>query len=327
MTDPAPRLRVGFLGPHGTFTEQALLTQPYLAAAELVALPTIPDVLEATESGHTDVGFVPIENSIEGTVNLTIDTLAFGTRLLIQREVVLEIEMHLLAAPGVALADVRRVVSFPHAWAQCRRFLHEHLPGVDLVAATSTAEAARLAGEDPRPDTAAIAPALAGKLYGLEALATDIEDHDTNQTRFVVVARDGVPAPTGHDKTSVVVYQRANVPGSLISILQEFAARTINLSKLESRPTKSGGLGDYCFIIDFEGHVADELVADTLRDLRVKHGGVKFLGSYPAGTGKGAELRREADAAWREADEWLADLRARVGAGPLGGVGGPGGAG
>ncbi len=325
MTDPAPRLRVGFLGPHGTFTEQALLTQPYLAVQELVALPTIPDVLEATESGRLDVGFVPIENSIEGTVNLTLDTLAFGTELLIQREVVLEIEMHLLAAPGVALPDVRRVVSFPHAWAQCRGFLHEHLPGVDLVAATSTAEAARLVGEDPRPDTAAIAPALAGKLYGLEALATEIEDHDTNQTRFVVVARDGVPPPSGHDKTSVVVYQRADVPGSLISILQEFAARTINLSKLESRPTKSGGLGDYCFIIDFEGHVADELVADTLRDLRVKHGGVKFLGSYPAGTGDGVERRREADAAWTEADEWLADLRRRVGGGPLGG--GAGGAG
>ena len=117
---------------------------------------------------------------------------------------------------------------------------------------------------------------------GWTSLAADIADHDGNQTRFVVVARDGVPAPTGHDKTSVVIYQRANEPGSLISILQEFAARRINLSKLESRPTKAGGLGDYCFVIDADGHIGDELMADALRALHAKQGGVKFLGSYPA---------------------------------------------
>ena len=116
-------------------------------------------------------------------------------------------------------------------------------------------------------------------------LAADIADHDGNQTRFVVVARDGVPAPTGHDKTSVVIYQRADEPGSLISILQEFAARRINLSKLESRPTKAGGLGDYCFVIDADGHIGDELVADALRALHAKQGDVKFLGSYPAAGG------------------------------------------
>ena len=132
---------------------------------------------------------------------------------------------------------------------------------------------------------------MAGKLYGLDVVASDVADHDGNQTRFVAVARDGVAAPTGHDKTSVVVYQRANAPGSLISILQEFAARRINLNKLESRPTKSGGLGDYCFIIDMEGHIADEVVADALRGLHSKQGGVKFLGSYPAGGDHGEAVR------------------------------------
>ncbi len=143
-------------------------------------------------------------------------------------------------------------------------------------------------------------------------LARDIADHDGNQTRFVVVARDGIPPPTGHDKTTVVVYQRANEPGSLISILQEFAARRINLSRLESRPTSAGGLGDYCFVIDADGHVADELLADTLRELHAKQGGVKFLGSYPAAGVHAHSAREHADARWRQADDWLAALRSRI---------------
>ena len=159
---------------------------------------------------------------------------------------------------------------------------------------------------------AAIAPRIAGELYGLEVLAADIADHDGNQTRFVVVGRDGVPAPTGHDKTSVVVYQRADEPGSLISILQEFAARRINLSKLESRPTKAGGLGDYCFVIDADGHIADELLADALRALHAKQGGVKFLGSYPAAGAHATTTREHADVRWRQADDWMSALRSRI---------------
>jgi prephenate dehydratase len=170
-----------------------------------------------------------------------------------------------------------------------------------------------MVGEQKPTGTAAIGPPLAGKLYGLEVIAADVADHDGNQTRFVVVARDGVAHPTGHDKTSVVVYQRANAPGSLISILQEFAARRINLNKLESRPTKSGGLGDYCFIIDMEGLIADEVVADALRGLHSKQGGVKFLGSYPAGGDHGEAVRAQADSAWREAEAWIASLRSKIG--------------
>jgi prephenate dehydratase len=269
-------------------------------------------VLQAVADGEVDIGFVAIENSIEGTVNLTQDGLIFNHDLLIQREVVLDVEQCLVGPPGSALAEVKVVLSIPVATAQCLRFLTTALPDAELRAANSTAEAAHQVGQDTVPGLAAIAPRIAAQLYGLDVLAADIADHDDNQTRFVVVARDGVPAPTGHDKTTVVIYQRADEPGSLISILQEFAARRINLSKLESRPTKAGGLGDYCFVIDADGHIVDELMADALRALHAKQGGVKFLGSYPAAGEHGDSVRRDADAAWRRADDWIAELRAQI---------------
>jgi prephenate dehydratase len=305
--------RVGFLGPFGTFTEQALLTQTDLAEAELVSLESIPDVLAATGRGEVDLGFVPLENSIEGTVNVTLDILAFEAALMIQREVVFNVHLHLLAPAGVALDDVKTVVSFPQATAQVRGFLERELPGAATAAANSTAEAARTVGEGREPGVAAVGTAVAAELYGLDVLAAEIQDHPENQTRFVVVAaQGGIPAPTGHDKTTIVCFQQADRPGSLLAMLQEFAARAINLTKLESRPTKRG-LGDYCFIIDLEGHVAEELVADCLRDLKAKVADVKFLGSYPAAGHQGERVRRDADAAWRAADRWLAHLRQGIG--------------
>ena len=312
-TTSDPRPRVGFLGPEGTFTEQALLSQEDLAAGELVALPSIPDVLLAVERDEVDLGFVGIENSIEGAVTATVDTLAFETDLLIQREVVLSVRMNLLAPSGVGLADVRRVLSIPIATAQCRNFLQRELRGVQTVAVASTAQGARLvAGDEHDGHTAAIAPAVAAKVYGLEVLATDIEDHADNATRFVVVSRTGIPAPTGHDKTSIVVFQRTDRPGSLLAILQEFAARSINLTKLESRPTKKA-LGEYCFLMDLEGHVGEELIADCLRDLKSKVADVKYLGSYPAAGEHGPARRAEADAAWRDANLWVESLRRQIG--------------
>lgn len=320
MTDPAPSQAdsgtrpgavVGFLGPQGTFTEQALLTQPDLAAAELRSLGSISDVIAATAAGEVDLGFVPIENAIEGSVNVTLDTLAFEVDLLIQREVVISIELDLLAPPGTTLDGIERVLSMPMATAQCRLYLDEHLPGVEIEAANSTADAARLVGERRDPTCAAIGTRLAADLNGLDVLVTDVEDHPENQTRFVVLARKSIPAPTGHDKTMIVVFQRADRPGSLLSILQEFAARAVNLTKLESRPTKRG-LGDYCFIIDLEGHVGDELVADCLRDIRSKQQDVKFLGSFPAAGDHGPDVRREAEASWRDAAAWIDELRSQV---------------
>jgi prephenate dehydratase len=307
----SPRTRVGFLGPLGTFTEQALKSQPDLASAELVLYRTMPDVLDAVESGEVDLGFVAIENSIEGTVNLTQDELAFNHDLLIQREVVLDIEHCLMAVPGTTLADVTVVFSQPVATAQCHAYLRANVGQAEVRAAHSTAEAARMVATEAGAGAAAVAPRTSAELYGLEILATDIADHPGNQTRFVLVARQGVPAPTGHDRTAMVVFQRADEPGSLISILQEFAARRINLSTLLSRPTKAGGLGDYCFILYADGHIADELMADVLRSLRAKQGTVKFLGSYPA-AGAHAEARDHADARWSEADDWVQNLRSQI---------------
>jgi prephenate dehydratase len=182
---------------------------------------------------------------------------------------------------------------------------------VEQRAANSTADAARVLGESPSSDGAAIAPRLAADRYGLQILHEDVEDHSDNQTRFVAVARGHVPRPSGHDKTSIVCFQRADHPGSLHGILGQFAARNINLTKLESRPTKQG-LGDYCFVIDLLGHLADEIVADCLRDLHASLAEVKFLGSYPAAGEHGPEQRRQADAAWQAADQWLERLRAGI---------------
>jgi prephenate dehydratase len=303
---------VAYLGPAGTFTEEALLSEPDLAAAAQVPTNSITEVLDLAQRGRVDLGFVPIENAIEGTVNTTLDALVFDYNLLIQREVVLDIHLHLMAPAGSRLSDVTRVLSFPIALAQCQKYLAAELPGVEQVAANSTADAARTLGEHPEPGSAAIAPRLAADLYGLRIVAEDVEDHPGNQTRFVAVAPRRVPPATGHDRTSLVCFQRDDRPGSLHGILGQFSARNINLTKLESRPTKRG-LGDYCFVIDLEGHLADEVVADALRELHASQAGVKFLGSYPAAGEHGPGRRRQAAEAWEAAEAWMDGLRSQIG--------------
>jgi prephenate dehydratase len=213
--------------------------------------------------------------------------------------------------PGATLAGIAEVVSFPHATAQVRRFLQRELPSVRTRAANSTAEAARLVAEGADPSVAAIGNELAAKLYGLEVVARDIEDHPENVTRFLGAAPGVVPPPTGHDKTSLLVFQHQDVPGSLVAILQQFSARSINLTNLQSRPTKKG-LGDYCFLVDLEGHVADDVVADCLKVLRATGHEVKFLGSYPAAGAHGDAVREAVGGAMAEAQAWLDDIRARI---------------
>jgi prephenate dehydratase len=311
IPSPAHGGRISFLGPAGTFTEEALFTQPDYAEADLVPAATLIEALEAVGNGGSTLAFVPIENSIEGAVNATVDSLIFEVDLLIQREVVLDVHLHLAAQPGTELGAVTRVLSIPVASAQCRRYLAAQLPNAEIVATNSTAEAARIVSKEPQPGAAALAPRLAAELYGLEVIAQGVEDHSDNQTRFVALARTGVPAPTGHDKTSIVCFQREDRPGSLHAILSEFAARSINLTKLESRPSKRG-LGNYCFLIDLEGHIADEVIADCLRVLHAELAGVKFLGSYPAAGEQGPAARARADTAWREADAWVNSLRSQI---------------
>ena len=302
---------IGYLGPHGTFTEQAVLSEDKLADCERVLYTSMPAVLNAVEAGELDLGFAAIENSIEGTVNATIDTLAFSSNLMIQGEVVIPISMELLASPTATLDSIETVISFPHAIAQCRHWLADHLPNARHTAANSTADAVELVGKADDPTKAAIGNALAGQLYGLNGLASSIQDNEGNQTRFVTVAREGIPKITGNDKTSIVIFQRDDRPGSLLSILQEFSARQINLSKLESRPTKKG-LGNYCFIMDLDGHISDEVIADALKNIMAKQAEVKFLGSYPAAGTGATEVRAEANAAWRSAEDWLSGLRSQL---------------
>jgi prephenate dehydratase len=269
--------RVGFLGPHGTFAEEALRSQPDLAAGEAVPFRDVPRVITAVEEREVDLGIVPIENSIEGSITVTLDTLAFDTELLVQREVDLPVSLHLCAPKGTKIADITTVVSHPNPLGQTRMWRAKHLPDATPIAANSTAEAARQVVRSRKGGLASIGTRQGAADAGLEILASEIEDHPENQTRFVVVGY-GVPAPTGHDKTSIVCFQREDRPGSLLAILQEFAARAINITKLESRPTKRD-LGEYCFFIDFEGHLGDELVATK---------------------------------AWRDANRWLAGLREQV---------------
>jgi prephenate dehydratase len=302
---------IAFLGPEGTFSEEALRSIPSLGGATPVAMATIADALDAASTREVDAAFVPIENSIEGTVSATLDHLVFDVELFIQLEYVLDIHLDLLAPAGTKIGDIHRVVSIPVALAQCRRFLQERLHDAQLVHASSTAEAARLVAEAVPDGTGAIAPALAGRIYGLETIEQEVEDHAGNQTRFVLVAGGVLPPPTGHDRTSLVCFQQADRPGNLHQILGQFAARNLNLTKIESRPTKLG-LGDYCFVIELEGHLSDEVVGDCLKELHSKLASVKFLGSYPAFGERGPKEREQVAAARAEADTWLRALRSRV---------------
>lgn len=278
MTSPRTQSdhRYAFLGPEGTFSEEALLG---LGIEDLVPVPcaSIEDVFEAVERGQAQAGVVPIENSVEGSVNATLDALAFDTQLEIQSEHVLDIHHALITVPGADLAAVRTVVSHPQATGQCRRWLSRNLPGREMVAANSTAEAVKRAVGDPA--IAAIGTRLAAELHGGEVRESAIEDYAGNQTRFVVIGR-GLRERSGVDKTSLALFLKADKAGALLMILSEFAYGEVNLTKIQSRPTKRQ-LGDYMFFVDLEGHVEDESVRTALNCLRLKLREVKVLGSYP----------------------------------------------
>ena len=314
-SEEQPLRTVAFLGPFGTFGDEALRALKDAGPIEPIPARTMPDALAAASAGEVDMAFVALENSIEGTVNVALDSLIFDNELLIQREVVLPVRMALIAPKGVKIKDIKRIISFPVATAQCREFISSTFPNAEVVASNSTSDAVRQVSRTSSKNTAAIGTRYAAELYELHVLNEDISDHDSNETRFVLAASKGVPAPTGHDKTSIVVFQAADKPGNLHAILGQFSARNINLTKLESRPTKRG-LGDYCFIIDLEGHIDDEVIADCLRDLHVQARTVKFLGSYPAVGTHAPKRRRDAQAAWRDADAWITDLRGQVAPAP-----------
>ncbi|MET8575516.1 prephenate dehydratase [Streptomyces sp. NPDC005012] len=297
-----------YLGPEGTFTEVALRTLPETATRELLPMVSVPAALDAVRAGEVEAAFVPIENSVEGGVTTTLDELVAGEPLMIYREVLLSITFALLVRPGTRLEDVKTVTAHPVAQPQVRNWMKAHLPDALWESAASNADGARLVQEG-RYD-AAFAGEFAAARYGLVPLVTGIHDAENAQTRFVLVGRPARPAaPTGADKTSVVIWQRDDHPGGLRDLLGEFAVRGVNLMLLQSRPTGEG-IGNYCFAIDAEGHISDRRVAETLMGLKRSCLKVRYLGSYPrADIALGAQrqpLPGTSDAEFVRAAEWVA---------------------
>jgi prephenate dehydratase len=305
-----PPARYAYLGPEGTFTEQALRSIPAAAHAELQPCPTVTVALDAVRNGEADGAVVPIENSVEGSVPVTLDELATGEPLMITREMTVPVAFSLLARPGTAPHDIAVVATHPHAAAQTRRWLALHLPDAEVVHASSTASAAAAVADPASGWDAAIAAPVAGEHYRLATLAKEIGDNPDAMTRFVLVSRPGPPPPrTSADKTSLVAFMREDHPGALLEILEQLTMRGVNLTRIESRPT-GAALGDYCFSIDCEGHVQDARVGEALMGLRRVCADVRFLGSYERHDGKPASVRPgTTDAEFADASAWLARLR------------------
>lgn len=280
--------RIGYLGPLGTYTQQAAekWRKQYCPQAELVPLSTIPHVVRATATGQVDYGVVPVENSIEGSVSLTLDELFRNKGVHMVGEVVTEIR-HFLANASGCIEDINEVYTHSHAMAQCRLFLEEKLAHVPVLQTASTAEAARLVAAGSR-GMAAICSENAVKEYRLKVVARDIQDASGNKTRFAIVGTQCLPA-TGCDKTSLVLALPENRPGGLFKALELFANAQVNLTKIESRPSKKE-LGEYLFFIDCEGHMEDAHLKQVLHLLEKQAALLVILGSYPVdkgGTGLG----------------------------------------
>jgi prephenate dehydratase len=300
---------IAYLGPRGTFAEAALRAMPESADAELTAYPTVTAALDAVRDGASTYALVPIENSVEGAVTGTLDELALGDPLVIIDEQVIAIRFALMVRPGTSLADVRRVATHPVAAAQCRAWLAAHLPDAEVVPETSNAVAAQAVAERTTYD-AAIAASAAADAYGLEVLVDGIGDNEEAWTRFVLVSRPSAPpAPSGADKTTLFLFMREDHPGALLEILTEFSVRGVNLTRIESRPTRKA-LGDYYFSVDCEGHVQDSRVGEALMGLHRICADVRFLGSYPRHDGKAPLLRRGVtDDDYADAQSWLSAVR------------------
>jgi prephenate dehydratase len=305
--DPAPPV-IAFLGPEGTFTHAALLALPAATGARLLPGPTVPAAIDAVRDGTAGAALVPLENSVEGAVPATLDELANGIPVVIAEETYLPVAFDLLVRPGTDLAGVRTVATHPHGEAQVRGWLRATVPhaAVHLVGSTAGAAEAVAAGEYD----AAISATVAGQLYGLVPLARDVADNPGAVTRFVLLTRPAPPPPpSGNDRTTLVAYLRADHAGALLELLTEFAARGVNLTRIESRPTK-GRIGDYCFSIDCEGHVAEARVGDALAALHRLCADVRYLGSYPRRDGHQSPVapgRRDTDFATAQA--WLDAIR------------------
>lgn len=271
--------KIAYLGPHGTFTEEAL--NKFVKDTEKIEKKpynTVVEVIKSVDRGHADEGLVPIENSIEGSVNITLDVLTFESEAKIIGEVTIPVRHSLIGKKNIKFKDIKKIISHPHATAQCRKFLSTNLKDAEIIAANSTAEAVKILKKE-NDNVAAIGTKIAAKIYGLEVIENDIEDNKGNKTRFVFIGSKIQPK-TGNDKTSIVCFLKEDRPGSLYNILREFARRNINLTRLESRPAKKN-LGDYVFMIDLDGHLHDDNIFEAIEVLRRSVYIVKILGSYP----------------------------------------------
>lgn len=303
--------KYAYLGPVGTFTEAALIALTKGQDVEHIPAGTVQIALAQVRSGEVAGALVPIENSVEGSVSGTVDELSHGELLQIVDEIAIPVEFALLAKPGTKLSDIKKIATHPHAQAQCREWIAANLPGVHVLPAMSTAAAAAELADDANYD-AAIASSTAAPHYGLVALAEGIGDKDAAWTRFVLVKKPGhLNKPSGRDKTTLALFIKANRPGALLEILTEFAKHNVNLTRLESRPTKKQ-LGDYFFSIDAEGHIDDENVGNALKALHRTCSDVKFLGSYPRHEEHSVVVDATlSDEVEIDPDKWLANLRKR----------------
>jgi len=301
---------LAFLGPEGTFAHAALRELAVARDATLLPTANVTLAIDAVRDGSADGALVPLENSVEGAVPATLDELANGAPLIIAEETYLHVAFELMARPGTDLAGIGTVATHPHAEAQVRRWLLTNLPRAQVALVASTAGAAQAVAAGNYD--AAIGAAVAGELYGLSVIAHDIADNAGAVTRFVLLTRPTAPPPpTGNDRTTLVAYLQAggHHAGALLEILTEFASRGINLTRIESRPTKDG-IGQYCFSIDCEGHLADERVGDAIGALHRVCGDVRYLGSYPRRDGvQGQAPLGRSDADFVGAREWLGRVR------------------
>lgn len=301
-----PPSRFAYLGPPGTFTQAALQRLPAAERADGVPTRSVPEALDSVRQGDVDAALVPIENSVEGSVAVTLDALISGDPLIIAAEVVLPVTFVLAGRAGV---DVGTVASHPHALAQCRDFLRRRRPEVVAVEALSTAAAAGMV-VDGSVDACVCAP-LAARQNGLDVLADDVGDVKGAATRFALATRPGpAPPPSGDDLTSLAVYISHDEVGALLSVLTELTVRGVNLTRIESRPTGER-LGRYAFFLDCTGHVAEARVGEALMGLKRVCADVRFLGSYPRDTDEPvvAPPNGLADHDFAYAQRWLRQLR------------------
>ncbi|BDP99714.1 prephenate dehydratase [Aquiluna sp. KACHI24] len=302
-------IRIAYLGPAGTFTEMAARQIPGAQTAAFLPTASVPEALDMVLSSAADRAVVPIENSIEGGVSATSDALAQMPGVQIYGEYLVPVQFHLMAKPGTLISQVRDVLTHPVAYAQCRNWLAKNLDQHSHIPASSTASAAKSLSGGFSAD-AVIAAEAAAELYGLEILVSDIGENKHAQTRFVELGLSGKPAPkTGSDKTSVIVELPDDRPGGLLEMLEQFAARGVNLSRIESRPV-GDRFGRYRFNIDAQGHIEDEAIAEALMGLHRFSPSLIFLGSYPrADKSESKHEGNNTNSAYEQAKRWLDSLR------------------